>query len=94
MKWPAAVMVMSFALLLASGSARAQSFSGPLLQCASAANPAALTNCASVQDPIRRGIATINDMGDVTIAVAGAATNASYTASFVSGDGTKSTSEL
>src|SRR5260370_20721492 len=92
MKLPTAVMVASFALILASGWARAQSFSGPLVQCATVTKPAVLTNCASVKDPLRRGIATSNDMGDVTIAVAGAATNATYAASFVSGDGTKSSS--
>ena len=48
-------------------------------------------DCASVQDPLNRGGATINDQGDVTV-VSRAATNATYAVSFVSGDGTQSTS--
>lgn len=91
-KWPAAVLIAPVALLLASGLARAQSFSASLVQCASVTTPAALTNCASVNDPLKRGIATINDMGDVTVAVNGAATNTTYAVSFVSGDGTQSAS--
>jgi hypothetical protein len=92
MKWPGAVMVAPFALLLAAGLARAQSFSAPLVQCTSVAKPAALTNCAAVNDPLKRGVATINDMGDVTVAIAGTATNTTYAVSFVSGDGSQSTS--
>jgi hypothetical protein len=91
-KWPATFLAASLALCLASGLARAQTFDAPLLQCKSVATPAALTTCASVQDPLKRGGATINDQGDVTVIVVGAATNTTYAVSLVSNDGTQSTS--
>jgi hypothetical protein len=91
-KWPVALLVAPVALCLASASARAQTFDAPLLQCKSVATPAALTTCASVQDPLKRGGATINDQGDVTVIVIGAATNTAYAVSLVSNDGTQSTS--
>ena len=91
LKWPAALMAAPTALLLASGLARAQTFSTALVQCSAVTKPAALTGCASVQDPLKHGLATINDMGDVTVAVDGAATDTTYAVTFVSGDGTQST---
>ena len=91
-KWPAALIAASMTLCLAAGSARAQTFDAPLLQCKSVTAPAALTTCASVQDPLSRGGATINDQGDVTVIVVGAATNTTYAVSLVSNDGTQSTS--
>ncbi len=92
LKWPAALMAAPVALLLASGVARAQTFSAALVQCRAVAKPATIAGCAGVNDPLKRGIATINDMGDVTVAVDGAATNTTYAVAFVSGDGTQSTS--
>lgn len=89
LKWPAALLAAPVALLLASGVARAQTFSAALVQCTAVTKPAPLTGCGA--DPLKRGIATINDMGDVTVAVDGAATNTTYAVTFVSGDGTKST---
>lgn len=91
-KWPATFLAAPLALCLASGLARAQTFDAPLLQCKSVTTPAALTTCASVQDPLKRGGATINDQGDVTVIVVGAATNATYAVSLVSNDGTQTTS--
>jgi hypothetical protein len=91
-KWPATFLAASLALCLASGLARAQTFDAPLLQCKSVTTPAALSTCASVQDPLKRGGATINDQGDVTVIVVGAATNTTYAVSLVSNDGTQSTS--
>ncbi|MGB0060365.1 hypothetical protein [Candidatus Binatus sp.] len=91
-KWPAALIAASMTLCLAAGMARAQTFDAPLLQCKSVTAPAALTTCASVQDPLSRGGATINDQGDVTVIVVGAATNTTYAVSLVSNDGTQSTS--
>jgi len=91
-KWPVALLAAPMALCLASGLARAETFDAPLLQCKSVTTPAALTTCASVQDPLKRGGATINDQGDVTVIVVGAATNTAYAVSLVSNDGTQSTS--
>ena len=91
-KWPATFLAASLALFLASGLAHAQTFDAPLLQCKSVTTPAVLTTCASVQDPLTRGGATINDQGDVTVIVVGAATNTTYAVSLVSNDGTQSTS--
>jgi hypothetical protein len=91
-KWPAALLAAPVALCVASGVARAQTFDAPLVQCRAVTTPAALTTCASVQDPLQRGGATINNQGDVTVIVVGAATNTLYSVSFVSNDGTQTTS--
>ena len=91
-KWPAALLAAPVALCVASGLARAQTFSAPLDQCKAVTTPAALANCAPVQDPLKRGGATISDEGDVTVLVFGAASNATYAVSFVSSDGSQSTS--
>ena len=90
-KWPVGLLAAPVALCLASGLARAQTFDAPLVQCKSVATPAALTTCASSQDPLKRGGATISDQGDVTVLVFGAATNTKYAISFVSNDGTQTT---
>ena len=90
-KWPVGLLAAPVALCLASGLARAQTFDAPLVQCKSVATPASLTTCASSQDPLKRGGATISDQGDVTVLVFGAATNTKYAVSFVSNDGTQTT---
>jgi len=72
--------------------AHAQTFDAPLVRCQSVATPAALTTCAAVQDPLKRGGATISDQGEVTVVVVGAATNTTYAVSLVSNDGTQTTS--
>jgi hypothetical protein len=90
-KWPLALFAAPMALCLASGMARAQTFDAPLVQCKAVTTPAVLTTCASVQDPLQRGGATINNQGDVTVIVVGAATNTTYAVSFVSNDGTQTT---
>jgi hypothetical protein len=87
-KWPAAFVAAPLALCFASGLARAQTFDAPLVQCQSVTTPAKLT-CATVQDPLSHGGATISDQGDLTVLVFGAATNTTYAVSFVSGDGTQ-----
>jgi len=87
-KWPVALLAAPVALCLGSGLARAETFDAPLVQCKSAA----LTTCAEVQDPLKRGGATINDQGDATVIVVGAATNTTYAVSLVSSDGTQTTS--
>ncbi len=91
-KWPAAFLAAPLALGLASGLACAETFDAPLVQCKSVIAPSMLTTCAAVQDPLKRGGATINDQGDVTVIVAGAATNTTYAVSLVSNDGTQTTS--
>ena len=91
-KWPAALLVAPVALCLGSGLALAATFDAPLLQCKAVTTPAALTTCATVQDPLKRGGATINDQGDVTVIVIGAATNTTYAVSLVSNDGAHTTS--
>ena len=91
-KWPAALLAAPLALCLGSGLARAETFDAPLVQCKAVATPAALTTCAAVQDPLKHGGATINDQGDVTVIVVGAATNTTYAVSLVSNDGTHTTS--
>lgn len=78
-------------LLFAAGMARAETFDAPLLQCKSVTTPAVLAGCAATLDPLTRGGATINDQGDVTVIVVGAATDAMYTVALVSGDGTHTT---
>lgn len=78
------------AICAVAGAASAQGFSAPLDQCTAVTAPAALTNCAAVQDPLSGGGASISDQGDVTVTVIGAAPNTTYTVSLVSGDGTQS----
>jgi hypothetical protein len=91
-KWLVALLAAPMVLCLASGMARAQSFDEPLEQCTKVTTPAALTTCAGSQDPLKGGGATINDQGDVTLTLFGAASNTTYTISFVSNDGTQTTS--
>ncbi len=69
-----------------------QGFDAPLEQCQAVARPAALAGCASSPDSLKHGGAAINDQGDVTVLVYGAASNAIYAVSFVSRDGSGSTS--
>jgi hypothetical protein len=52
-KWPAALLAVPVALCLGTGLARAQTFDAPLEQCKAVTTPAALTTCASVQDPLK-----------------------------------------
>ncbi len=91
LRWPFAVLAAPMVLGLATGLAHAQTFSAPLNQCTSVTAPAALLNCASGQDPLNRGGATISDQGDVTVQIFGAATNTTYAVSLASGDGTQTT---
>jgi len=84
------LIVAPFILLADHGSARAQGFAAPLVPCNSVAVPAALS-CPGTSDPLKNGFASINAMGDVTVVVTGAATNTSYTATFVANDSSSST---
>src|SRR5271163_1047408 len=89
-KWPAALLAVPLALCMA-GLARAQTFDAQFVPCQSVTVPAALTNCAAIQDPLKSGGSTISAMGDVTATVHGAANNTTYDVLFVSGDGTQMT---
>jgi len=90
-KLSVALLAAPVALCIASGLARAQTFDAPLVQCKSVATPAALTTCASSQDSLKRGGATISDQGDVTVLVFGAPPNTKWAISLVSNDGTQTT---
>jgi len=92
MRWPAAVLGATMAFWMLPGLARAQSFSASLDQCKAVTVPNTLANCAAAQDPLKRGIVAISDQGDVTVTITGAATNATYAVSIVSGDGSQATS--
>src|SRR5579875_2525950 len=85
-KWSiaSAAMLIGTAMSALGGQAYADSFSAPLVQCTAVTSPAALTNCAGTQDPLRNG--------GVTIIVNGAATDTTYAVSLVSNDGTQTTS--
>jgi len=71
-------------ILLGTGLARAE-FNGPLIQCSLVTVPAAVANCGS--DPLGSGSASVNNQGDVDVAVHGAGASEQYTVTFVSPDG-------
>ncbi len=54
-------------------------YSAPLVQCQAVTSPAALTNCGT--DPLTLGSASIDDEGDLTVSISGAASG-QYTLSF------------
>jgi hypothetical protein len=83
----AALLAALIALGIGSGFALADSFDSALVQC-KAVTPA-LATCAGSQDSLKRGGATINDQGDVTVTVVGAALDATYAVALVSNDGTQ-----
>ena len=87
-----ALIAAPLALAIAHGSASAGTFSAPLVQCTAVTVPNTLSGCAATNDPLKNGVAVINDQGDVSVGVAGAATDTSYTVTFVSGDGSTSSS--
>ncbi len=91
LKWPTALLAVPIALCVAS-LAHAQTFDEQFQQCKAVTSPAPLTTCAPTQDPLNAGGATISDEGDVTATVFGAAPNTTYTVTFVSNDGTQTTS--
>jgi hypothetical protein len=89
LKLLAALVVAAAAFGVAQGSACAFSFSAPLVQCSAVTTPAALSNCGS--DPFGKGVATINDEGDVEVEVTGAAASQTYAILFRSPNGASST---
>jgi hypothetical protein len=88
----AGLMAAPVMVCLGSAVARAQTFDLALEKCSAVTSPAALTTCAASQDPLAGGGATIDDQGNVTVTVFGAATNTTYTVSLVSNDGSQTTS--
>lgn len=86
----AAAIVAGLAICAVAGSASAQGFSAPLVQCQSVTTPAALTTCASSQDSLKSGGAAISDQGDVTVTVVGAPPNTTYAVTFVNPTSTPS----
>ena len=65
-------------------------FSAPLLECAQVTVPAALSNCGS--DPLTRGVASIDNEGNLDLTLVGAGSAEAYQIVFRSPDGTQSVS--
>ena len=65
-------------------------FSAPLVECTQVTKPAALTTCASSQDPLTRGVVTVDDEGNLDIVVVGGGAGQMYQAVFRSPDGSTS----
>ena len=65
-------------------------FSAPLLECAQVTVPAALSNCGS--DPLTRGVASIDNEGNLDVTLVGAGSAEAYQIVFRSPDGTQSVS--
>ena len=62
---------------------------GALVECDQVTQPSALTTCASSQDPLNRGVATIDEDGDLDIVLVGAGTAQAYSAFFHSINGSE-----
>ena len=62
-------------------------FVGPLVECSQVSQPAALTTCASSQDPLTSGNAVIDDQGNLDLVLGGAGAGEVYTIVFRSIDG-------
>ncbi len=86
----AVLIATPLALLMANGTARAVTFSAPLVECSGTVPAAMVSTCASSQDPLIRGTGSINDVGDVSVSVTGAGAQEPYAVVFRSPDGTKS----
>ena len=65
-------------------------FSAPLVECTQVTKPSTLATCAASQDPLARGVATIDDEGNLDIVVMGAGSSEMYQAVFRSPDGAAS----
>ena len=86
--WILPALAMGVAAWMLPGLARADMV-GPLVECTQVTQPAALTTCASSQDPLTRGNAAIDNDGDVDIVLIGAGAAQTYTAFFHSIDGSE-----
>jgi len=75
----AVLITAPIALSMANGTARAVTFSAPLIECGAVSLPAALS-CGN--DPLTRGEGSINDAGTVAVSVTGAGTSETYGVTF------------
>lgn len=79
-RWMVAALGLSAAAWMFPGSASAY-FSAPLVECQQVTSPAKLSGCGT--DPIISGSASIDDQGDLDIAITGAAASQTYTVALV-----------
>jgi hypothetical protein len=84
--WMGGALALGATMWMIPGSASAD-FVGPFEPCSAIAEPAALTTCASSEDPLGYGNAVIDDQGNLELVLGGAATSATYTILFRSIDG-------
>ncbi len=75
-----AALALGVATWVMPGSASAY-FSAPLVECQQVTSPAALSGCGT--DPLTSGSASIDDQGDLDIAITGAAASQTYTVALV-----------
>jgi hypothetical protein len=66
--------------------AQAASFNSGLVQCSTVTIPAAPPGCAASPDKLGHGGVSINNVGDLSVSVAGAPTNKAYNVAFVLAD--------
>jgi hypothetical protein len=75
-----AAFALGAAMWMLPGTASAY-FSAPLVECQAVTSPAALSGCGT--DPMTSGSASIDDEGDLDIALSGAAASVTYTVALV-----------
>jgi hypothetical protein len=85
-RWMGAALTLGVMVWMFPALANAE-FAGTLVECTQVTQPAALTTCASSQDPLTRGVATIDGEGDLDVVLVGAGTAQPYTVFFHSIDG-------
>ncbi len=79
-RWMSAAFGLGAAMWMLPSSAFAY-FSAPLVECQAVTLPVALSGCGT--DPMTSGSASIDDEGDLDIALSGAAASATYTVALV-----------
>lgn len=87
-RWMGAALALGVMVWMFPALANAE-FVGTLVECTQVTQPAELTTCASTQDPLTRGVATIDGEGDLDLVLVGAGTAQAYTAFFHSIDGSE-----
>jgi hypothetical protein len=86
-RWLGGALVVGAAMWMLPGAANAE-LVGPLVQCTSVTQPAALTTCAEAgQDPLTSGNVVLDDEGNLNISLVGGGTSTSYSVIFRSIDG-------
>ena len=78
----AVLIATPIALSMANGTARAVTFSAPLIECGAVSLPVAPAPSSCGNDPLTRGEGSINDAGTLSVSVAGAATSQTYGVTF------------